>query len=96
MTLLQPGTDNKVLHELRDELKHLNETLSRANKTNTALTIVLLMVSILQLVVIGFQLGIGLYGASTKGFIFGLVLEVVALAVVGYVIIKVAPRHSSH
>ncbi len=93
---LQSSIDNKALYDLRDEIKDLNKNLKSANKANTALTIVLILVGIIQLVIVGFQLAVATYGSNWKGYLCGIVLEIVDLLGIYYVLRKILPKEAKN
>lgn len=75
-----PGTDNKALQELRDELKDLNKSLQQSIKTNEVFTMILIIVAFFQLIV-----GIFQYSATVLGPQYGWVslsIEVVIFVII--------------
>jgi magnesium-transporting ATPase (P-type) len=88
MSLLQSGTDNKALQDLRDELKDLNINLKKTIKSNEKFTWILLAVAVLQLIVGFFQFIADLFGpvSYTVGIIVELLLGGVCIWAIHYIL----------
>jgi TRAP-type uncharacterized transport system fused permease subunit len=88
-SLFAPGTDNKALHELRDELKDLNLTLKKTSKASEQLTSVLVVVAVLQIVIALFQLVTPFFtNADPREMWKGVVVEVLLLLAFIFVLRK--------
>ncbi|MFA5386066.1 MAG: hypothetical protein WC297_00055 [Candidatus Paceibacterota bacterium] len=80
-------TDNKAIHELRDELRDLNKNLKKANKENKRLTILVIIIALVQFTTSLFQFLVGIISLSPSEIWLGIILEVLLFLFI-YKIIK--------
>jgi len=76
------STDNQAVHELRDDLKDLNRTLKRTNKTGALLTLILIILAVVQVIIAFFQLIVPYFTTNPIEAWKGVAVEIVILGII--------------